>query len=272
MMVQQSFWSVLMTTEDIIILIFCYVDDRMLDVTKHGNAKLYPSEVVTIGLLFALKGGRFRAFYRWLKRDYNDLFGGLPDRTRLQRLLREQQAYCDRFLVMPSFFTVGDSFPIELIFPIREGRSSKQIGKKNKDKGRWSIGIKLCWILNNLGRVVAWKWLPMNAHDQDFNDDIAKLEGQTITLTDLGFRCQDGVPANIKLCEKGTWNERMIIETAFSMLTVVCHMKKIFHRVADYIEARLAFTMSMFNVLLALYHELYPNEPEHKMSIAEFSL
>jgi hypothetical protein len=53
-----------MTTEDIIILIFCYVDDRMLDVKKHGNAKLYPSELTTIGILFALKGGRFRAFYR----------------------------------------------------------------------------------------------------------------------------------------------------------------------------------------------------------------
>ena len=261
-----------MTTEDIIILIFCYVDDRMLDVKKHGNAKLYPSELVTIGILFALKGGRFRAFYRWLKRDYDGLFAGIPDRTRLQRLLRDHQARCDQFLAMPSFFTVGDSFPIELLFPIRQGRSFKQVGKKNKDKGRWSIGIKLCWILNQHGRVVGWKWLPMNAHDQDFNDEFEKLDGQSIVLTDLGFRCKQGVPANVKLCAKGTWNERMMIETAFSMLTVVCHMKKIFHRVASYIEARLAFTMTMFNVLLGLYHELHPEVPAHKMSIAEFSL
>lgn len=261
-----------MTTEDIIILIFCYVDDRMVAVKKHGNAKLHPSELVTIGILFALKGGRFRAFYRWLKRDYAGLFAGIPDRTRLQRLLRDHQARCDQFLAMPSFFTVGDSFPIELLFPIRQGRSAKQVGKKNKDKGRWSIGIKLCWILNPFGRVVAWKWLPMNAHDQDFNDEFEKLDGQSIVLTDLGFRCKEGIPANVKLCAKGAWNERMIIETAFSMLTVVCHMKKIFHRVANYIEARLAFTMTMFNVLLGLYHELYPDAPAHKMSIAEFSL
>ena len=57
-----------MTTELIIIAIFCLVDDRMPMIQKHRQAKLYPSEVVTIGILFALKGGHFRAFYRWLKR------------------------------------------------------------------------------------------------------------------------------------------------------------------------------------------------------------
>ena len=62
-----------MTTEDIIIHIFCQGDDQMPEINKHSQAKLYPSELVTIGMLFALKGGHFRAFYRWLKRDYNDL-------------------------------------------------------------------------------------------------------------------------------------------------------------------------------------------------------
>jgi hypothetical protein len=63
----------------------------MSDIKKRANAKLYPSEWVTIGILFALKGNHFRAFYRWLYRDYNALFGGLPERTRLQRLLRNHQ-------------------------------------------------------------------------------------------------------------------------------------------------------------------------------------
>ena len=67
-----------MTTEEIIILIFCAVDNGLGKLAKERNAKLYPSEVVTIGILFALKGGRFRAFYRWLKRDYDGLFAGLP--------------------------------------------------------------------------------------------------------------------------------------------------------------------------------------------------
>ena len=46
-----------MTTEDIIIHIFCSVDDQMGKVEKVPQADLYPSEVVTIGILFALKGG-----------------------------------------------------------------------------------------------------------------------------------------------------------------------------------------------------------------------
>jgi hypothetical protein len=261
-----------MTTEDIIIHIFCLVDDLMPEIEKHPQAKLYPSELVTIGILFALKGGHFRAFYRWLRRDYDALFGGLPDRTRLLRLLRSHRDWCDALLEEPTFFTVVDSFPIELIFPIREGRSQQQVGKKSKDKERWSIGIKLCWIVNDQGRVVGWKWLPMNAHDQHFNDEVEKLNGQTICLSDLGFRCAEGTPDNLKLCQKNTWNERMIIETAFSLLTVICNMKKIFHRLADYIEARLAYTTVMFNVLLALFHQLHPDAPAHKMSIAQFSL
>jgi len=44
-----------MTTEDIIIQIFYAVDHAMLKVRKVPQAKLYPSEVVTIGILFALK-------------------------------------------------------------------------------------------------------------------------------------------------------------------------------------------------------------------------
>lgn len=49
-------------------------------------------------------------------------------------------------------------------------------------------------------------------------------------------------------------------------------MKKMFHRVSEYIDARLAYTMMMFNVLLALYHEIHPDAPSGKMCIAEFSL
>jgi hypothetical protein len=51
-----------MTTELIIIAMFCYVDSRMSGIGKHRQAKLYPSELVTIGILFALKGGSWEAF------------------------------------------------------------------------------------------------------------------------------------------------------------------------------------------------------------------
>jgi hypothetical protein len=261
-----------MTTLDIIIHIFCLVDDELKDLPKHRQAKLYPSEVVTIGLLFALKGGHFRAFYRWLRRDYDDLFAGLPDRTRLLRLLETHQAWCDLLLADPSFFTVIDSYPIELIFPIREGRSSGQVGKKGKDKGRWSVGIKLCWLLNNRGQVVDWGWSPLNIHDQEFHPIIERYEGRTIALGDLGFISNGSVPGNLKLCEKGTWNERMCVETALSMVTVVCDLKHMYHRVSSHIQAHLSCVSGMFNILLRLFHLLHTDMDSTKMSIAEFSL
>ena len=121
-----------MTTEDFIIHLFSLVDDHMGAVPKHSQARLWPSELVTIGLLFALKGGYFRVFYRWLKRAYEALFVRLPHRTCLQRLLATHQGWCDQFLATPTFFTVIDSYCIELIHPIREGRSPQQIGKKGK--------------------------------------------------------------------------------------------------------------------------------------------
>ncbi len=48
-----------MSTLDFITELFCRVDDAMRDVAKHSQASLYPSEVVTLGLLgllFAIKG------------------------------------------------------------------------------------------------------------------------------------------------------------------------------------------------------------------------
>jgi hypothetical protein len=260
-----------MTTEDIILHIFCAVDDQMREVTKVPQATLYPSEVVTIGILFALKGGQFRAFCRWLKRDYDGLFGGLPDRTTLQRQLRAQQHQADRLLAEASLLNVIDSFPIELLFPLRQGRSRQQVGKKGRDKGRWSIGLKLCWVLNTQGQVVGWHWLTMNCPDQDFLPLVVLLSETGIVLADWGFRCKAGTPANLKLCQKGTWNDRMMIETTFSLLTVICHAKKMFHRKVADLEARLAYTAAMFNVLIGLDRQLHPDHA-FKLSIAEFSL
>ena len=48
-----------MTTQDFITYLFCPVDDKLNKANKnhkHRQANLYPSEVVTLGLLFALRG------------------------------------------------------------------------------------------------------------------------------------------------------------------------------------------------------------------------
>src|SRR4029453_3725777 len=71
------------TTIEFFTPLFCNVDDHLAGLPKHPEAHLWPSEVVTLGLLHALKGGGNRPFYRWLTRDYRPLFPRLPERTRL---------------------------------------------------------------------------------------------------------------------------------------------------------------------------------------------
>lgn len=262
-----------MTTEDFIIELFCRVDDEMLDVPKHSQANLYPSEVVTLALLFALKGVGNRAFFRWLQRDFGHLFPHLPERTRLYRLFNSHRAFTERFLAEPSLLGIIDSYGIELIHPRREGRSRQQIGKKGKSNTRWIVGGKLCFLINHLGLVVNWACDTANVYDgAAFQELVDAVAEQMVVFADEGFAKKGWSPTNLKICKRGEWNDRMIIETILSMLTTVCHFKKIAHRVWAYFESRLAYTMALFNILVQ-WHGLEPDENGFvQLSIAEFSL
>ena len=262
-----------MSTEDFITELFCRVDDEMLDVKKHPQASLYPSEVVTIALLFSLKGVGNRAFYRWLKNNWLPLFPDLPERTRLFRLFNTHLKWIDRFMAEPSLIGVVDSYGIELIHPRREGRSPKQIGKKGLSNKRWIVGGKLGLLLNNLGLIVNWDVDTANVYDgsafQYLVDDVAEV---MLVFADPHFEKKDWNPTNLKICQKGTWNERMMIETVLSMMTTVCHFKKVGHRVWEYFKSRVGYTMALFNILVQ-WHGFQPDSDGFvPLSIAEFSL
>src|SRR3989442_1653154 len=145
-----------MTTVDFITALFYEVDEQMRAIPKHPEAHLWPSEVVTLGLLHALKGVGNRAFYRWLTRDYRALFPRLPERTRLFRLFTTHQDWTQAFLAAPTVLGVIDTYGIELIHPMREGRSLQQIGRKGLSNHRWIVGGKLGLRLNQWGVVVGW--------------------------------------------------------------------------------------------------------------------
>lgn len=263
-----------MTTEDFITMLFCRIDDQMHGVPKHPLAKLYPSELVTLGVLFALKGVGERAFDRWLRQDYRALFPHLPERTRLFRVLTQQRvrAWTQRFLAEPGLLCVADTYGIELLHPRREGRSPRQLGSKGTSNLRWIVGAKVAFILDHLGRVVAWDCNWARVRDSAFRPLIAALDGRTVVLADSAFHAHTGDPPNLKVCPRGTWNTRMLVETVLAMLTTVCHLKKVAHRVADYFRMRLAFVTVAFN-LLVQWHGFQPDDHGVvKLSIAEFSL
>ena len=138
-----------MTTVELITALFYHIDQQMHAMPKHPEAHLWPSEVVTLGLLHALKGVGNRPFYRWLTRDYRALFPRLPERTRLFRLLKTHQAWTQVFLAAPTVLGVIDTYGIELIHPIREGRSPQQIGRKGVSNHRWIVGSDIHVILRS---------------------------------------------------------------------------------------------------------------------------
>jgi Transposase DDE domain len=154
------------------------------------------------------------------------------------------------FLADPSFFTVADTYGIELIHPRREGRSREQVGKKGKSNGRWIVGIKLGWLINNEGKIVTWQWDTANVSDREFRDMPLAYNGETVTLCDLGFREKDAPHENMLFCEKGTWSERYAVETDFSWVCELFHCKKMYHRKRSYIDARLGYMTALMNCLL----------------------
>jgi hypothetical protein len=75
----------------------------------------------------------------------------------------------------------------------------------------------------------------------------------------------------MKVCRRGEWNDRMIVETFFSMLTTVFHLKKVGHRVWKYFQARLGFAMALFNLLAQWSGFSFDAHGRLHLSVAQFT-
>jgi len=261
-----------MTTVDFITALFCQVDEQMRAMPKHPDAGLWPSEVVTLGLLHALKGVGNRAFSRWLTRDSRALFPRLPARTRLFRLFRTHQAWTQAFLAAPTVLGVIDTYGMELSHPIREGRRPRQIGRTGLSNHCWIVGGKWCLLFNQWGLVVAWVCATAHVAENTLQWLIRQFEERMMVLSDTAFHAAEGDPTNLKLCQRGEWQDRLLVETVLSMLTVVCHFTKVIHRVWTYFHARLAFTMAACNVLVQWHGFQSYASGFVPLSMADFSL
>ena len=176
------------------------------------------------------------------------------------------------FLAAPTVLGVIDTYGIELIHPMREGRSPQQIGRKGLSNHRWIVGGKLCLVLNQWGFIVAWDCATANVADNTFQGLIQQFEERMIILSDTAFHAAEGDPTNLKLCRRGEWEDRMLVETVLARLTLVCHVKKVMHRGWVYFQACLACTMAAFHVLVQ-WHGFQLNASGYvPLSIAELSL
>jgi hypothetical protein len=260
------------TTADFIIELFCRIDQKMLGIDKHPQASLWPGEIVTLAMLFVLKGSSERAFYRWACRDLRPLFPRLPERTRLFRLFATHRDWAEHYLASPTFFGIADSFGIELIQTRRLGRSPRQIAKRGKCGSRWIAGVKFGLVVNAHGQVCAWDVDTANLYDANaFSHLIWRYQQEMIVLADCNFhkspyhRKNDPDPPNLKICGQNVWNQRRRIETVLSMLTRICSLKRLTERTWHHLKAHLAFTAAAFNLLTS-----WTGKP--RLHIASFSL
>jgi hypothetical protein len=262
------------TQENFIIELFCRVDDMLPKTGEHIQAKLSRSELITLGLLLALKGTSQRAFYRWLKQNWTALFPALPERTRLFRRLKTHRRLTEKFLAEPTLFGVIDSYGIELCHPIRENHQPhrSRIGRKGFASWRWIVGGKFCVLANKFGLITDWAVKTANVSDTEFLPLVEQVRDKMIVLADRGFRRRTSQPENLKICSRGEWNDRMLIETIFSLFSQVCRLKHLRQRVWEYFEMRLAFTVALFNLLQQWNGLNFDENGVSHLSLAEFSL
>jgi hypothetical protein len=91
-------------------------------------------------------------------------------------------------------------------------------------------------------------------------------------LSETGFHAAAGAPRNLPRCQRGAWQDRMLVEPVLSRLPLVCHGKQGMHRGWAYCHACLACTMAAFNVR-GQWHGLEPYASGFvPLSIAELSL
>ncbi len=196
----------------------------------------------------------------------------MPERTRLFRLLTTHADWTEYFLAQPTLLGVADTYGIELRHPWREDRADGQIGGKGLSNHRWIVGAKLAYLLNHKGLIVAWDYAAANVADNAFGELIADFQDTMVILTDMAFHRAEGDPPNQKACKRGTWNVRMMIETALSLLTRVVGLKQVSQRTWCNLRARLAYTMALFNVLVLWDGLPADDDGNIHLSIAEFAL
>ena len=112
----------------------------------------------------------------------------------------------------------------------------------------WIVGAKFFVLLNSHGQIVNWNCCPASRHDTIFHRVIEKYQEQMIVLADSGFHARSGDPLNPKLCQRGAWKERMLIETTFSLFAGTMRLKKLTSRLSSTLRARLGYIAAAYNL------------------------
>jgi hypothetical protein len=53
---------------------------------------------------------------------------------------------------------------------------------------------------------------------------IRQVDGRMIVFSDTGFHAAEGDPSNLKICQRGEWEERMLVETVLRLCIASGHL------------------------------------------------
>jgi hypothetical protein len=168
------------------------------------------------------------------------------------------QDWTQAFLTSPTVLGVIDTYGTELIHPMRGGRSPQPIGRKGHSHHRWIVGRQRCLFVKQWRLVVGWACATAHVAENTWQWLRQQCDGWMSVLRDTAFHAAEGTPANLTRCQRGEWQDRLLVETVLSMLTVVCHGNTVLHRVWTYVHTRLACTMAACNVLVQ-WHAFQPH-------------
>jgi hypothetical protein len=186
--------------------------------------------------------------------------------------LQTHQDWTQVFLAAPTVLGVIDPDGIALLHPIRAGRSPQQMGRTGLANQRGIVGGTLCLLFNQYGLVGGWDCAAAHVAENALQGLMRQVDGRRLVLRATAFHAAAGDPANLTLCPRGAWEDRLLVEPVLSMLTRVGHFKRVMHRVGAYCQARLACTMAACNVLVQ-WHGFQPTAAGFvPLSIAAFSL
>ena len=183
-----------MNITDFITELFCQVDDALPDMAQHSQAILSLSELVTIGVLQAMKNVSQRAFYHWLRDNYGHLFPTCPT-------VPGSTADCG-----PSSTGPATSWPNPPCWAWPTATALNCATQCEKDDGlvksarRASPTTAGSSVANCASYSTSWAWWPIgdcangNVHDQAFQPLLACYDGQMIILADTGFHRAKACP------------------------------------------------------------------------------
>jgi hypothetical protein len=199
-----------MTTEDLLIVLFCAVDDW---VQQHGlPARPGPvpacadSEVLTFAVARELLGDTSeRHFRRVLRRDWRHLFPRIPAQSELNRRTRwlsgalellRQHWVADLPNAVGHWFAI-DTTPLPVKHPSRVRGVDRWVGPDGLHarfgrcaaKAAWFYGFRLA-LLSPLIDPVPWAWavVPATGNERDATELLLEGAHDLHLLTDKGFR------------------------------------------------------------------------------------